>query len=172
MAAKRPHTTLIIREKIAILDRLEKGESATSLAQCYWVGKSTITDIKRNKNRLRNFARTESGPGKRKTLRQPEYPHMENALHTWFLQQRLKNAPISGSLLAEKAKFFFKEMVQTGVEPNYEFQASVGWLDHFKKRHGIRHLKITGEKLSNNKAAGEPFRMLFRQKISEMGLCS
>lgn len=57
-------------------------------------------------------------------------------------------------------------MVQTGVEQNHELQASVEWLDRFKRRHGIRHLKIT------EKAAVEPFGMLLRQNISEMGLCS
>ena len=40
----------------------------------------------------------------------------------------------------------------------------------FKKRHGIRQLQITGEKLSADKSAVEPFRQKFLDKIKQMNL--
>jgi hypothetical protein len=67
--------------------------------------------------------------------------------------------------VCEKAKWFYKQI--TGKE---DFNASLGWLDKFKKRHGIRGLSISGEKLSADEAAVEPFRQTFLNKIERMGL--
>lgn len=60
----------------------------------------------------------------------------------------------------EKAKYFH-ERLGRGV-----FSASKGWLEKFKKRDGIRQLKITGKKLSNN----EPFQDKFMDIIKEKDL--
>ncbi|GBL83053.1 hypothetical protein AVEN_165286-1 [Araneus ventricosus] len=38
-----------------------------------------------------------------------------------------------------------------------EFQASSGWLEKFKNRHGIRQLSIVGEKLSSDIVEGNNF---------------
>ncbi|GBM61506.1 Jerky -like [Araneus ventricosus] len=45
------------------------------------------------------------------------------------------------------------------TESDEGFASSKRWLDRFKHRHGIRRLKITGEKLSSNESAIEPFRI-------------
>jgi hypothetical protein len=74
--------------------------------------------------------------------------------------------PISGEILREKAQLFYS---QTHNDDN--FKASSGWLDKFKNRYGIRQLSITGEKLSSDVAAVEPFKNVLRNKIKEMQLC-
>jgi hypothetical protein len=74
--------------------------------------------------------------------------------------------PISGEILREKAQFFY---AQTHNDDN--FKGSSGWLDKFKNRYGIRQLSITGEKLSSDAAAVEPFKNLLQNKIEEMQLC-
>ncbi|CAH1964880.1 unnamed protein product [Acanthoscelides obtectus] len=51
----------------------------------------------------------------------------------WFLQERNNNAPISGPMLAMKAKFFYKEITKKD-----DFVASKGWLERRKSPHGIR----------------------------------
>ncbi|KAG8232655.1 hypothetical protein J437_LFUL012615 [Ladona fulva] len=59
------------------------------------------------------------------------------------------------------------------TESDQGFVASKGWLDRFKHRHGIRHLKITGEKLSSNESAIEPFRIeVLLHVINEKNLSS
>ncbi|GBM11619.1 Jerky -like [Araneus ventricosus] len=50
------------------------------------------------------------------------------------------------------------------------FVASKGWLDIFKHQHGIRRLKITGEKLSSNESAIEPFRIELLRFINQKNL--
>lgn len=157
--------TLTITQKCEILDKIKEGISLTILAQKYNVGKSTITDIKSKEAKIRSFViNTEKGPGSRKTLKTPENPQLEDALFTWFLEQRRKNVPLTGEILMEKAKFFHERLGRGA------FVASRGWLDNFKKRHGIRQLKVTGEKLSNNEAAVQPFQEKFLEVIREKDL--
>jgi hypothetical protein len=57
---------LNIETKIEIIEKLEKGESGSSLAQFYNVNKSTIGDIKRKKeNILSNASNMDSTDGKK-----------------------------------------------------------------------------------------------------------
>lgn len=50
---KRNHKTLTIQEKSVIIDELNRGVSGKSLALRYGVGTSTISDIKKNANKLK-----------------------------------------------------------------------------------------------------------------------
>lgn len=80
-AQKRKHKTLTIKEKCDILDRLNRNESFSSLASEYGVGRSTIYDIKKNHEKIKQFvSTTECGPGKRQTLKKAEHPEVEEAL--------------------------------------------------------------------------------------------
>ena len=91
---------------------------------------------------------------------------MEDALFTWFLQQRRLHVPVSGEMICEKARIFHRQITNS----NIGFNASRGWLDKFKKRHGIRRLKMVGEKLSSNEDAIGPFQQEFQKVIREKNL--
>lgn len=110
---------------------------------------------------------TLSGPGKRKTLRASELPKMEKRLYQWFVKQREKHYPVNALALKQKAKEIHLKI----KEKECSFNASDGWLQGFKKRYGVRLLKITGEKLSSQSLLVEPFKIKLKQKIEEMGLC-
>ncbi|KAG5876827.1 hypothetical protein JTB14_014157 [Gonioctena quinquepunctata] len=138
-------------------DRLNRNETFSSLASEYGVGRSTIYDVKKKHEKIKKFvSTTDCGPGKRQTLKKAEHPEVEEALYMWFLQERNRHAPISGPMLAMKAKFFYKEITKKD-----DFVASKGWLERFKSRHGIRLMTITGEKLSNDATCIEPFKLRF-----------
>ncbi|GFV73682.1 jerky protein homolog-like [Trichonephila clavipes] len=47
------------------------------------------------------------------------------------------------------------------------FSASIGWLDRWKKRHGVRQLTITGEKLSSDFDAAKEYVTTFANLIAE-----
>lgn len=49
------------------------------------------------------------------------------------------------------------------------YQASSGWLDRFKKRHGIRELKLLGEKASADFGAAEMYKDQLDEFILEEG---
>ena len=46
---KRKHVTLTLKQKLEILEKLEKGQIATSLALEYGCGRQTISDFKNKK---------------------------------------------------------------------------------------------------------------------------
>ena len=53
---KRKRTVLSIETKLEICKRLKKGATATALSKEFEVGKSTISDIKKNEEKLISFA--------------------------------------------------------------------------------------------------------------------
>lgn len=72
---------------------------------------------------------------------------------------------MSGELICEKAKFIYAQLYK-----NDDFKASQGWLQNFKNRFGIRQLSISGEKLSTNPLAVDPFKLQLLTKIEELQL--
>ncbi|CAG5048130.1 unnamed protein product [Parnassius apollo] len=129
MSNKRKHKTLDLNNKMEILKKLDSGENMCKLAKEYGVGRATIHDLKKKRQKIVDHVKTmESGPGKRKTLKVGDCPKMENALYI------------------------------------------DGWLDKFKKRFGIRLLTVSGEKLSSDESAVQPFIQHFKNKVEELGL--
>ena len=62
----------------------------------------------------------------------------------WFKEQRDRNVPISGPILAMKANDLPSAL---GIEA---FNCNSGWIHRFKKRHQIPFLTISGESNSVN----------------------
>jgi len=89
----------------------------------------------------------------RKTLKTGEFPEVEDALFLWFWQKLNRCTPISGKILKEEAKYFYKKITQKD-----NFQASDNWLDKFEKFFGLRLLCITREKLSFNVESVERYK--------------
>ena len=53
---KRKHVTLFIGEKLTVLKKIAGGASLASIAKEYGIGKSTVSDIKKNEEKLMKFA--------------------------------------------------------------------------------------------------------------------
>ncbi|XP_066247910.1 jerky protein homolog-like [Euwallacea similis] len=161
--SKRTH--LKLQQKAEILELLQRGVVPTQLSRKYGVAKSTITSIKNKKRKiLQSVGSTFTGPGKRKTLKMSVYAEMEKHLYKWFLKQREQHSPINGDMIKEKAKSLNSKFYRRS------FQASNGWLQNFKKRYGIRFLKITGEKLSSPPELIAPFKQKLSEKIAKLQL--
>jgi hypothetical protein len=71
---------------------------------------------------------------KRKTLRGHNNIDLDKVVCEWFCQHRREGIPILGPMLMEKAKSYHEELKIEG-DCNY----SMGWLQKFKNRHGIRY---------------------------------
>lgn len=163
-STKRKH--LKLSEKAEVLEMLNKGSGVAFLARKYGVAKSTICAIRNRKQRiLKRVDSTFIGPGKMKTLKSSEYPRMEKALYRWFIRQREANTPISGIMIQEKAKELHRKFNESS-----SFNASSGWMQRFKRRFGIRYLKISGEKLSSHPEYVKPFQEKLNSKIEELNL--
>ncbi|KAI4472178.1 homeobox-like domain superfamily [Holotrichia oblita] len=66
-------------------------ESVRSVAVKYSIGKSTVSDICKNKANIMDYVAEDHNLDKRKTLRLSAYPAMEKALYTWFVQERARD---------------------------------------------------------------------------------
>ncbi|GFW22884.1 jerky protein homolog-like [Trichonephila clavipes] len=75
---------------------------------------------------------------------------------------KTKRNPLSGPIIQEKAIQLNKLM-----NGDASFSASIGWLDRWKKRHGVRQLTITGEKLSSDFDAAKEYMTTFANLIAE-----
>ncbi|GBP33144.1 Tigger transposable element-derived protein 4 [Eumeta japonica] len=81
-------------------------------------------------------------------FKKPKYEDLDQAILSWFHQQRQNNMPISGPLVKAKAEHFAEEL---GLAA---FKASEGWLGKFKQRHHINYEKYAPSDIFNADEAG------------------
>uniref|UniRef100_K7F702 HTH CENPB-type domain-containing protein n=1 Tax=Pelodiscus sinensis TaxID=13735 RepID=K7F702_PELSI len=154
-----------LSKKLDIIRHLEKGVNRKVLTDEYSVGSSTLYDIKAQKDKLLTSvvqSETKKGLEKCHTLHKLKLEQLDKALNEWFALKRSEGHPISGPMLIEKAKDFYKQMELT--EP---CAFSEGWLQCFKLQHGIRRLHVSGEKASADHEAAESYYESFKKLVSE-----
>ncbi|XP_069678783.1 tigger transposable element-derived protein 7-like [Periplaneta americana] len=130
---KRKRVVLSIADKLEIISRLEAGASVAAVAGEYGLGLTTVKDLRRNKDRLRQFANTydAGGVSARKTLKLPTDTNLEVAVYRWYIQQRATGVAVRGVDIQAAAERLAKQL----KIPN--FSASCGWLWRFRNRHSI-----------------------------------
>ena len=88
--AKRKKIVLSIEQKLEIIDLLQAGASCSIIAEKYEIGRSTITDLKKQVRKLRSFKRgmTELGLKnvKVKAMKIGASKKLDEVLHIWFWQ--------------------------------------------------------------------------------------
>ncbi|KAH9378996.1 hypothetical protein HPB48_006639 [Haemaphysalis longicornis] len=136
---KRKRTAITLEVKKRILKDHANGQKVSALVAKYGLSQSTISTIIRFATKI-----TESGmdSGNRKRVRQGAHKDIEDALFEWFLSARAMKMPISGPILAAKAKPFTCMLNESDLEPGGS------WLQRFKERHGIVYKAVTGEAAS------------------------
>ena len=161
---KRKRVVLSIDEKMKILKLIDKDVSYSIIMDKYGIGRSTVSDIKKNKDSIMAFKRQAAEMGmvkKAKSMKIGKDEKLDQAVFVWFKQKRAEGVPISGSILCEKA------VQLSGLLGNSNFKASSGWRWRFCKRHGIRELSLQGEKLSADKDAADKFIPEFKKVCEE-----
>jgi hypothetical protein len=145
-----------------IIKRCKQGERVPYLADTFGIGQQTVWDIIKNQDKIENFVsdcETFARVSQRKLMKGETNEQLDSVMVKWFLQQRTEGTPISGPMILNKAKYFFKKLDIPGT-----FQFSSGWLKQFKERHGIRELQIQCEQLSADNVGAT----LFCDKLAEI----
>ena len=138
--AGRKRKILTLQERVKVVDRLEKGESARMIATSLAVGKTQIQAIASDKVEIkRRWQEGENGKRKYGKQRKCGYPDLDDAVWSWFCEARSRNIPMSGRLIQEKAA-----VLATAIGHD-DFTASNGWLDRWKTRHNVRCSVLNGE---------------------------
>lgn len=165
---KRKRVVVCMESRLDALKRIDKGESLKSIALSFGVGESTVGDWKKKRKDIESFCSkldSKKALESRSTLKKPKLEKLDDALLLWFNQDRANGKPISGPIIKEKAFLLHKKM-----GGNEDFQASEGWLNRWKKRHGIHALSICGEKLSSDPEEASKFKTSFEKLVNEKNL--
>lgn len=134
MASKRK--ALCVDEKVRLIRAIEKGEKKSDVGRRLGLGPSTVATIWKNKEAI---LQAELQGVSSKKLRKPKFEDLDQAMLSWFNNQRQNNVPISGPILKAKAEKFAEQLGIT------DFKGSEGWLGKFKHRHNITYGKMNGE---------------------------
>ena len=164
---KRKQVAYSIREKLNTIDRIRNGASRSS--RDLNVPESTVRGWVKDEAKLRQFldeVDTDSGLS-RKRARLAENSELDKGLYEFFVSKRNDTVPISGPILQSQALQFNK--ARNGSE---DFKCSAGWLDRWKKRHGITQVNICGESRSADTAAAEEFLPNFQELVETEGYCA
>ena len=168
MSLKRKRVTLTVSQKLRIIDRLDSGETAAIIMSEFSIGRSTVSDIRKAKDKLREFALSQETTTQRKSMKACESDALDKALYTWFCQERERGTPLSGPMVKEKALHFHTKIY--GDNPANPFLASDGWLSRFKARHGIRLLTMAGEKKSAPVEEVKPYQDKLKELMDLEGI--
>lgn len=120
-----------------IISEVEKGGKKKDIADRFGIPANSLSTILKNREKI------ESQHGSlnlnKKKIKPCTYDQIDTAVLKWVQLMRDKNLPISGAFIKNKAL----EFAQKFNLP--DFQASTGWLDKFKQRHGLLQKTICGE---------------------------
>jgi hypothetical protein len=141
-----------------------RGEYAKWIEQKWGVtvDKSTITRILQTKEERLIAEVTTPNAKRRKAVTVPE---LELALKEFVLVYQHRTI-LSDSMLIEKAELLAREL---GV-PEDTLRFSPGWLQKFKKRHGIHQEKLHGEAASADESAIAEYLPALQEKCSRYPL--
>lgn len=135
---------LSLEEKLNVLDAVDKqpGRKRVEIAKELGLPPSTLNSIVSKRAEIKGNAAL-FGP-KAKQARGAKYGTLDESLLTWFQQARAAGINFDGSILREKA---MEVADRLGIT---DFAASNGWIDRFRKRHGIAYKTVCGEAASVN----------------------
>ena len=123
----------------------------------------------KDEEKLRQFLDEVDTPSglSRKRARLAENSDLNKGLYNIFVRKRNDAVPISGPILQSPALKFIK-----ALNGSQDFKCSAGWLDRWKKRHGIKQVTICGESRSADIAASEESLPKFQELIVTEGYCT
>ncbi|GFS73014.1 tigger transposable element-derived protein 1 [Trichonephila clavipes] len=156
--------SISLETKIAILDRLGKGEGSTAIGKHFNLGESTVRAIKKNEATIRKsvILGTKLSTKFASYTRDVLLERTERAIAIWIEEQVQRRIPVSGYLIQEKGLQFYKSMKQlepstSPSQPGKEFSASKGWLTGFLKRKALHIIKVTGESATADEGVAKIF---------------
>ncbi|KAL1415595.1 hypothetical protein MTO96_006717 [Rhipicephalus appendiculatus] len=131
--ASRKRKALSLEEKLNVLHAVDKqpARKRVDIAKDLGLPPSTLNSIVSKRAEIEGNAAL-FGP-KAKQARGAKYGNLDDALLTWFKQARAASINFDGSILCKKAMEIADRLGIT------DFAASNGWIDRFRKRHGIAY---------------------------------
>jgi hypothetical protein len=141
MESSKKRKFLNLEDRVNVVNRNKKGETAIAIAKSLGVGKTQIQGIIRDKDDiLKRWESGDNAEGMRAKRQKTPYSEVNDKVWDWFLEARKKNIPITGKLIQEKA-------IMLSVELGHnDFVASNGWLDRWLKRNNVKSACLSGDR--------------------------
>ena len=131
---------LILRDKLRILELLGRGETRDSVASEYDISLTTISEIKRNEDRIRLFVSSVNSTAclNWKNVRLPNDVQHDQAVIKWLQIETSKGVEVSGAMIAKQARLIYHQLhhADADFDPD-RFRATNGWLNRFRERHDL-----------------------------------
>ncbi|XP_072142055.1 tigger transposable element-derived protein 4-like [Dermacentor andersoni] len=145
MANRGSYHTLDLATKVEVLKEVEKGGAAKQdIARKYGIKPNTLSNYIKNKRTIMDAFENDRFKTSWKRMRTGAYPELEKALLFWIREARSNKLPLSGDIVAMKARTL---AAMLGID---DFVSSDGWLMRFKDRHDLIFKSVCGEKASVN----------------------
>ncbi|KAK0169767.1 hypothetical protein PV328_010408 [Microctonus aethiopoides] len=166
---RKEHVVQTFNVKINALHALKNGVSKTDIAKQLNVHVRTVQKWQKNQKKIldNEYNAEERMSRKIKRNRKLKFDIIDELSWLWFNESRNAGVPINGPQICTQAQSMY--IALGGTE--YEFKASNGWLERFKRRHNIRSMTRLGEKQSSNADAAEKFVTWFEDYVREENLC-
>ncbi|XP_062536828.1 tigger transposable element-derived protein 1-like [Armigeres subalbatus] len=139
----RQRRSFSLAEKMKILDRMAKGQSATKIARDYNVNESTIRHMRKQEATIRLAAnsmtsKVASGSKRNRNLQMSK---MEACLTTWLDDIRAKRLPVWHGKVKSKALQLYDLIGKHELFESVGFAASTGWFERFKRKYDLFELR-------------------------------
>ena len=144
LSGKKTRNAFSLKKKYELIEMSRKSPHLTSriLAEMFECGKRQGNTILAKQESIReqyesNISSDSVLLGKRS--RPCEFGDINESLYRWHSVATARNIYPFGSQLCEKARLIAEQLCL------YNFKASNGWLDRWKKRYDIHRMKMKGE---------------------------
>lgn len=119
-----------------MLNFISLGKSFYDIASRFNIGISTIKDLLKKRNQINDAVKRNKSMGfTRKTLREGNFPDVENRLYEWVSEKLDDDEIITNNLLLQKATEITRDLKKI------EWKPSKGWLSKFKQRYSLTAVK-------------------------------
>ncbi|XP_069961470.1 putative CENPB DNA-binding domain-containing protein 1 isoform X5 [Cherax quadricarinatus] len=136
-----------IEFKKNIIEQYDSGVRVGELARMYNKSRTTISSIIAKKKEIKE-AIVAKGVNMLTKMRSPVLEEVEKLLLVWINKKQLAGDSLTTSIICEKARQSHDDLVKKWPATSsdiYEFKASKGWFERFKKRSGI-HSVVTSSR--------------------------
>ena len=131
---------LTLEQKANSIKQNERGLSYRELKENFQVSLGSISNILKRKHEYVNDYECNHYKKLKRKMKNDLNQTINDNVYEWFVAQRSKKTPISGSVLQECSRNVAVELGDTSG-----FKASNGWLDRFRTRYNIRLRVISDE---------------------------
>lgn len=130
---KRKRTELTLGDKVKLIEEsCVSGKSHRYLAGVFNIGKTTVHDILKKKDRILSAYKNGLDGRSRKRIRvRLGNDDINRLTWHWYEHKKAQCLPVQGPVVQAKAREFAEEFEAK------EFKASNGWLERFKKRYNL-----------------------------------